>query len=776
MSAPDPPSSAPLGPLARFFTRVVARPWWVLAVYALLLPPAAWFSLKVGQDNSIDRLIVTSDPDYVATREFERVFGAGEYALLVAQAENPFAPQVLDRVDRITQAVAAVPGVAVNSALSTFRRARAGFSPTAEQAESFRHFVNDTDLFRRQGLVGDRFLAIALVVSVKNSEQRRGLLAAIDRAIAESDTSPSPLSGLHRLGQPYVNVYLDQTQRTAWHYFVIFTAFVIVLNLFLYRSVRTLVAFLMTLGVCLALSMAYIGMTGGMMTIVSPMVPMTILVTATATLVYIHSRFVERPAGHSVETHQILALSNKFVACTASIFATATGFGVLAVSPIRPIRDMGIWVAVGLVFTWITVFTLFPALQKALATPTRVERPASQDWFVRIAHVIPRWSYRWRWPLVVTALVLSAVGAGALFGVPGVLGPMRILTNPVEMMAHDTQLYRDIQGLTPSLPGLSITQVWLRGGLGTVSEPDVLLGLHRFQQSLEADPDIGAAVGPTTVLRMIRYIGGEGDGWPESPAEREALSGELESLASVEPMLSHFVDSHTLAQAQVTVISRVLEREGFQRLDSSIRRHWQEAMAETPALGELQLTTVGLAPLNAKMAQSLVPTLVHSFLLTVVVIFSAFLVVFRNGPARVMAMIPSIFAILVMFLIMRVTGMRLNVATILIASTVLGTSENDQIHFFYHFLEKRHDGTVEQALTHTFLVAGRAIFFATLINTSGFLAFALADLPPIRQFGVLSALAFLLSMLADFTALPAALWILFRSKPDAWDEETGAGN
>ena len=115
---------------------------------------------------------------------------------------------------------------------------------------------------------------------------------------------------------------------------------------------------------------------------------------------------------------------------------------------------------------------------------------------------------------------------------------------------------------------------------------------------------------------------------------------------------------------------------------------------------------------------------------------------------------------------MRITGMSLNVATILIASTVLGTSENDQIHFFYHFLEKSKEST-EAGLRHTLFVAGRAIFFATLINAGGFLAFALADLPPMRQFGILSALAFILSMVADFTALPAALWMVFRDKPDA---------
>ncbi|MGZ3425310.1 MAG: MMPL family transporter, partial [Polyangia bacterium] len=74
--------------------------------------------------------------------------------------------------------------------------------------------------------------------------------------------------------------------------------------------------------------------------------------------------------------------------------------------------------------------------------------------------------------------------------------------------------------------------------------------------------------------------------------------------------------------------------------------------------------------------------------------------------------------------------------------------------------------TTEQALRHTLGIAGRAIFFATIINAGGFLAFAFSTLPPVRQFGILSAIAFLLSMIADFTALPAALWMVFREKPD----------
>jgi predicted RND superfamily exporter protein len=759
MSAPS------SGRLERIFVQILRGRWLFVALYALLLPPSSYFALKVDQDNSLDRLIVPSDPDFIATRSFQQVFGAGEFSLLLAEVDDPFAPEVLARVDAIEQALKAVPKVSPNSALSIFRRTQAELGP--EDAEAFRRFVGGTDLLRRQGLIGEDFLAIALSLEVSGPAERNATLAAIDTAIGSANPEPSPLRKLTKLGLPFVNAYLDETQRGAFDLFALFAAFVVVLNLLLYRSWRTLLAFVATLGVCLALSVGYIGLTGGMFTLVSPMVPMTILVTATATLVYLHSRFVERPAERSVDEHQIFSLANKFLACTASVFATAVGFGALAISSIRPIREMGIWVAVGLAITWLVVFTLFPALQRILRTPTRLERASAGGWIERFADWLPLWSYRFRWPLVVSALLLSAGGAVALFGLPGVVPAMRVLTDPVEYIDHDAELYRDVRRLEKQIPGMSMTDVWIKGEPGSASDPEVLTGLDRFQERLEVDPAVGVAIGPTAILRLIRYLAGQGDAWPESAEEREQVAADLEGMLSMEPMLQHFVQPHELAQSHLTVISRATDEEAFQHLDTAIRRHWEESVRENPVLAELELTIVGLGPLHAKMAQSLVPTLVESFALTVVIIFATFLVVFRSGSARLMAMIPSLFAILVMFLVMRLTGMQLNVATILIASTVLGTSENDQIHFFYHYQEAgRRGSSVQRALRHTLTVAGRAILFATLINAAGFLAFALSDMPPLRQFGVLAALAFVLSMIADFTALPAALWILSRQRPD----------
>jgi predicted RND superfamily exporter protein len=780
VSSPSPspagaPGTAPPAParpdvLSRFFARVVKMRWLILAFYALVLPPAAFFATKVGQDNDIQRLIVPSDPDFVATKAFQKVFGTGEYAVLLAEAPDPFAPAVLERLDRIETGLAKIDRVAVNSALSTFRRAKAGFSPTPEQAAAFKNFVSGSQLFKQQGLAGDGYLVIALILDVKGTDDRGVLLGQVEKAIAAAGGDGPPLTHLRRIGQPFVNQSLDDSTRAGAKYFALFTVFVIVLNVGLYRSLRTLVAFLVTLGVCLALSVGYIGLTGGTFTIVSPMVPMTILVTATATLVYIHSRFVDHPPGRSFDDHQNFALTNKFVACTASIFATLVGFAALAVSDIRPIREMGVWVAVGLFLAWIVILTLFPALQKILRTPTSHDKKVAAPWFIHFTRWLPRASYGGRFALVAGALVLMAAGAVGLFGLPGVVDPMRLLIDPVEYINHDSPLYSDTKVIQDKIPGLSVTEVWLTSAkpdaFATVSDPKVLAGIADFQRALEGDREVGAVISPISILRIVRYLGGQGDGYPDTPDAWDQTASDLEGLGPREPMLQRFADFPKLSQTHLSVITHATEHEAFRRLAASIQEKWDAAAVKTPELKQLRMQTVGLGPLQAKMSQNLVPTLVESFVLTVVVIFMTFVVVFRSGAARLMTMIPSLFAILVMFGVMRLAGIRLNVTTILIASTVLGTSENDQIHFFYHFLERRKDGTVEEALRHTLLVSGKAIFFATLINAGGFLAFALSDLTPMRQFGALTAIALAMSMLADFTALPAALWIIFREKPD----------
>jgi len=744
---------------------VVDHPVLLLVFWLALAPVAAYFALSVTSDNSPSRLIVEGDEDYQQTRLFQRIFPEGQYVVVLAEADDPFTPEALARASELEQALRGVPKAKPLSALTIYRQTHPDFTPTAEGASAFKAFATGTTLFRKQGLVGDGVLGIPLELSVADRAELQRALRAVDAAIAPFQASPAPLSAVRKIGGPYVDRYLsDETQRSTLLYMPLFGLFIVLLNLFLYRSFRTLLAFLVTIGVTVLFTEAFAGALGFVSTIVSSLVPLTVLITCTSTLVYLHSLYVACPEGTDIRDHQVFTLCNKFLPCTASIFAAAVGFAALAVSGIRPIREMGYWVAAGMVLTWFTSFTLFPALQRLLRTPPASERRTAGAKWPRIVDHLPWFSYRFRWLLVPGSVVLMLVGLGALLGVPGFVAPMRLETDSLDYIDHDLPLYKDTRRFEATMSGLTVTEAWIRVPKGHALDPEILHGLYLFGGALEADKRVGSVVGPTTLLQWVRYMQGQGDKLPEDPASWRKLAGDLEQLVLTRPELRGAVDVATLSNARVRVITRA-GFDGYAGLKQFMRDTWAEAQRREPALAGCTLIVAGEGVLQAKIAHYLVPTLTESFAITAAVIFFAFLVVFRSPAARLMAMIPSVFAILVMFLVMRVTGIALNVATILIASTVLGASENDQIHFFYHFQEGRREGGTEAALRHALLVSGRAIIFATFINAGGFLALALSPLPPMRQFGVVSACAFLLSMIADFTALPASLWLVSGDAP-----------
>src|SRR6202051_3380392 len=200
-----------------------------------------------------------------------------------------------------------------------------------------------------------------------------------------------------------------------------------------------------------------------------------------------------------------------------------------------------------------------------------------------------------------------------------------------------------------------------------------------------------------------------------------------------------YVDVKDLANVRLSIRGRAKHFGRIGAMRTFIEQQWAAAQADDPALRSARGRVVGKGVLGAEITQRLLPTLTESFALTASVIFLAFLLVFRSPSARLMTMIPSLFAILSVFLVMRLTGISLNIATILIGSTILGATENDQIHFFYHFQEGRLAGTTAGALHPAMLAPGRPILFATLINASGFLALAMSDLPPMREFGIVAS-------------------------------------
>ena len=756
--------------LEPYFVWIVSRRWLVIAVYALIAIGAGFLAVGIPRDNSLENLVVSSDPDVAASHEFEGIFPEAATVFLMLETDEPLTAGPLTDLETLEGKLDAIDGVNAFSIATVWRRSRPGAGSPADDVETFSAIVNGTEFFRRQGLIGDDFLAIVLALDAPDSSARDSLLDRVNEIVFAAPDRCGSIDRIRRVGRPWIDAWLErETAASSVKFFPLFGVFVVSLVLGLYRSWRALVAILASLAVAVLLGMAFAGLAGLGFTIVSSLVPLTLMVTATASLVYLHSRFVDQPADVDLETHRTRALANKAVAVSASVFAAAVGFAALTVSNIRPIRELGIWTSGGLLLGWVVCFTLYPALQTVLRAPTRRQRQVAGAWVIRAADVIPHWSYRWRWPLVTIALALAISGLIALLGIPGVLPGMELETDALAYIDPDEPVAEDTRHFQENVLGIEVAKVWITTPDYGVLDPELILGLDTLTRELENEPAVGSVVGLSSIVRLRRYLSGLGDELPTEPAALDRLMADLEQLMLTEPSISQWVDLDSLSSTYLTVTSAAGSKAGFAKIENAIDRAWSRAAADRPELDDCVYRLAGSGVLQATIASHLTPTLVESFAITFTIIFITFVFVFRSGPARLNAMVPSIFAILVTFLVMRLTGIPLNIATILIATTVLGVTENDQIHFFYHFLEKRNGHNTEVALRHAIRVAGHAILFATIINAGGFLALALSDLPPMRQFGIVTSMAFALAMLADFTALPAALWIFFRERPGSPD-------
>src|SRR3989440_104926 len=625
---------------------------------------AALRAARIPSEGGLDRQIQPSDPDYVATRDFQRIFPDRPSVMLFFESDDPWAPANLSRMESAVRELRKEPHLGAFSVLDALRKSRPGASPA-----ELRKLATGTQFFRKQGLLGDRFLAVVVDLDVHNPAERDAALASIDAALARAGAEP-----VRRVGAPYVQSWLEHESGAASvRYFPFFGALVVGTALLLYRSVRTLLAFVLTLGSAVALGVAVGGLLGFTFTVVSVLVPLTVLVTTLATLVYLHSRFVDRPAGVPVRDHQLVALRNKLLPVTASTLAAAA----------------------------------------------------------------------------------------ALFGIPGLLSPMPVGIDSLTYVDPSLPLRRDLVWFRQNVADLNVAHVWVHLPRPAATDPEVLRALDRFQREIESLPDVIAVLGPTTFLRLRRYFAGQAEQLPRDPAQFARTAADLEQLLLAEPGLRGYIDVNGLEDLNVTVLFRQGDAEGYAMLAQRIARAW-DGLGAGPLSGA-RMRVVGESLLEAKVGASLVPTLAQSFAITAALIFLVFLFVFRSATARLLAMIPSLFAILATFLGMRLFGASLNLATILIATTILGTTENDQIHFFHH-LHEREGAPLAEALEHALRVSGQAIIFATLINAAGFLALSFSSFPPLRQFGLVTSADFILALIADFTALPAGLWMVDRRR------------
>jgi len=138
-------------------------------------------------------------------------------------------------------------------------------------------------------------------------------------------------------------------------------------------------------------------------------------------------------------------------------------------------------------------------------------------------------------------------------------------------------------------------------------------------------------------------------------------------------------------------------------------------------------------------------------------------VLFRSVSLAIIGIIPNILAASIILGIMGLFNIPLDMMTITIAAITIGIAVDNSIHYIYRFREElpKHENNYLATMHYCHANIGKAVFYTATTIIVGFSILIFSNFIPTIYFGLLTALAMFIALLAALTLLPRLI-ILFR--------------
>lgn len=166
----------------------------------------------------------------------------------------------------------------------------------------------------------------------------------------------------------------------------------------------------------------------------------------------------------------------------------------------------------------------------------------------------------------------------------------------------------------------------------------------------------------------------------------------------------------------------------------------------------------GMVPLVYKTQHALILGLTDSIIMAFFLIAFIIMVILRSVAGGLVAMIPNVFPVTVVFGAMAWLGIQVDVGTMMTASVALGVAVDDTMHYLTWFSDGISRGaTPKEAAIWGYKRCATAMTQSTLIAGLGLSAFMFSTFVPTQRFGVLMLSILFMALFGDLIFLPSLL-------------------
>jgi predicted RND superfamily exporter protein len=359
---------------------------------------------------------------------------------------------------------------------------------------------------------------------------------------------------------------------------------------------------------------------------------------------------------------------------------------------------------------------------------------------------------------IVIAAGLAMLVAGA--GTPQVRTSVAIDT----LFTPESRVIRDYAWLERTIGPLVPVEVVLRFDADSAIRAAERLDLVREVGEAVADlPGVTGILSAATFLPDLPAVAGV-----RAAARKAVVARKLEqSLAGLTDM--RLVRDVTGAQLwRVTARTSALAGRDYGDILAAVRRRVDPIIAAHGAAARgVDVDYTGVMPLVNAIQKTLLHDLFSSFLSACVVITLVMMIFERSLPAGLVAMLPNVFPMILLFGLLGWARLPLDIGSVMTASIALGMAVDGTFHFLTFFQRgltaasgsaaaPGRDARVA-AVHDAFQHSAGALSQSAVVCGLGILVFAASSFAPTRRFAWMLALLVTAALAGDLVLLPALL-------------------
>ncbi len=753
------PAARESDPLVRWFSWVLRHRPLVLGIVVVLTVVSLGILTRVSVGSTLKKLFFGESPAYAAYVESADWFGVGEYILLGVDTDAAPSPALVESLARLDDRVVTLAGFTGTTSIATTQHME---SVDGQLAMVPWLDASTANRAAAQGmLVGQDGSDVAVLVALELNPDRTAQegMRNIERLESSLADAGFPADRVHRSGFP---VLMVEMLHLAWdNLFRILPMSTIALLVVVMAVFRRLLPAVVSVGIAglsMIWTMAVSALIDPVFSIMVTAVPLVVVVVGFSDVIHLWSAWEqERVAGHSREEAILSSAADVGRACLLTSITTFVGFVSLSFIPTPMFRQMGITLGVGVALALILAMTLVPILLSYGLDDRAVERRRATTlgpgsgvvgvidgaiqgvlrWFSRLSRRRPR---------AVVAVFLALMGAAGV----GIAG-MNVDADLVGRVADDHPVQVDARWFDARFVGGNAMEVFIDGGSDNAFlDPVNLAAVARFQDAVDALPDVEHSVSLVDALRELHQVLGVGDGatLPDSAAAvaQELLLFELAGGEDLDLLVDF--DRRRLHVALRTASDGM---RASQATASAVEQLGQEMLPEG-----LSVDATGLRPLMGGWIDRIIEGQVRGVGFSIGVVSLLMVVGLRSLRLGFVSMIPNLLPLVWLGGVLGSCWELVDTDTAVIAMLAVGIGVDDTIHFLMRYrVEASRTASRAEAIERTFQFAGRAIVMTTVVLVVGFLPCALSDYFSLWILGTLLPMVLLFAVLADLLMVPA---------------------